>query len=88
MWLPVLVGVDPSTDAVSDPIRLPRPPNGALDIKGLAAGEDAVWALWPDGLVRVEEATGSPTSITVPIEAGLHSIAVGGGLSRMVGRAL
>jgi hypothetical protein len=79
MWLPVLVGVDPSTYAVSDPIRLPRPPDRAVDISALAAGEGAIWALWPDGLVRVEEATGSPSSITVPIEAGMRSIAVGEG---------
>jgi hypothetical protein len=78
MWLPVLVGVEPSTYAVSDPIPLPRPPDGALDIIALAAGEGAVWGLWPDGLVRVEEATGSPSSIMVPIEAGMRSIAVGG----------
>lgn len=77
MWLPVLVGVDPSTYAVSDPIRLPRP-DGALDIIALAAAEGLVWALWPNGLVRVEEATGSSSSITVPIEAGMRSLAVGG----------
>ena len=79
MWLPVVVGVDPSTYAVSNPIRLPRPPDGALDITALTAGEGAVWALWPDGLVRVEEATGFPSSIAVPVEAAMHSMAVGGG---------
>ena len=78
MWLPVLVGVDPSTYAFSDPIQLPRPSDRALDIIALAAAEGLVWALWPDGLVRVEEATGSPSSITVPIEAGMRSLAVGG----------
>jgi hypothetical protein len=79
MWLPVVVGVDPATYAVSNPIRLPRPSDGALDIGALIAGEGAVWALWRDGLVRVEEATGSASSITVPIEAGMRSLAVGGG---------
>jgi hypothetical protein len=85
MWLPVLVRVDPSIYAVSDPIPLPRPPNGALDVSGLTAGEDAVWALWPDGLVRVEEATGSPTAVSIPIEAGLHSMSVGGGAAWVLG---
>jgi hypothetical protein len=79
MWLPVLVGVDPSTYAVSDPIRLPQPSDAALDISALAAGEGAVWALWPDGLVRVEEATRSSSSIVLPIEAGMRSIAVSAG---------
>jgi hypothetical protein len=42
----------------------------------------------PTAFARMLLVAYSSTSITVPIEAGLHSIAVGGGLSRMVRRAL
>jgi hypothetical protein len=85
MWLPVLVRVDPSTHSLSDPFRLPRTARRTLDVSGLTAGEGAVWALWPDCLVRVDEETGSTTAISVPIKGALHSIGVGGGAAWVLG---
>jgi hypothetical protein len=84
-WLPVLVAVDPVSHSPGEPIQLPRPPNGSRDITDLAAGEGAVWALWQDGLVRVDERTGSATAITVPVKGGLHQVAVGAGAAWVLG---
>jgi hypothetical protein len=84
-WLAVLVGVDPITQSPGEPIQLPRPPRGRLDTSDLATGEGAVWALWPDGLVKVDERTGSPTAITVPVHGGLHQVVVGAGAALVLG---
>jgi hypothetical protein len=78
-WLPLLVAIEPSTLAFSEPLLLPRPSGASLEAIGVAVGEGSVWVAWPDGVVKVDERTRSAAAITLPTGAQPRAIAIGGG---------
>jgi hypothetical protein len=59
-----------------------------LDVRDLASGEGSAWILWPDGLVKVDEAARSASAISMPLQGGLLGLAVGDGAAWVRGSGI
>jgi outer membrane protein assembly factor BamB len=78
-----LVRIDPRTNRVAARIRVPGHPGGIHDFGAPVPVGDGVWVVGPNGVVRVDPATGRPTKELAVAENGYavrDAAALGGDL--------